>query len=463
MFPGGAGAGAGAGGCVRHDHPVRGGLQHPARLVPLVFLVAVAVGTALLLLPAARRGPAGAPPLVALFTATGSLTGALAVVDTGTYWSPFGQVLVLALIQVGGLGIMTLATLLGLIASRRGIGVRSRLLARAETPTLALGDVRSVLWLVVLATAVVEGAVAAVLIGRFRFGYHEPWDTAAWHGIFHAVSGFTNAGFALYPDNLIRFRTDGWIMLPIAAAILVGALGFPVLAELRRELRQPARWSTHTRLTLFGTAVLLVAGTLALLAMEWTNPATLGGLGGPGKLLAGFFLAVTPRAGFNNIDYAAARPESLLGTDVLMFIGGGSAGTAGGIKVTTFFLLAFAIRAEVRGESDVVVFHRRVGAAVLRQALAVALLGVAAVAAGTLALLLLTEHSLDRVLLEAVSAFATCGLSTGITGTLPPAGQLVLVILMLVGRVGTITVATALALRSRPRQYRLPEERPIVG
>ena len=183
-----------------------------------------------------------------------------------------------------------------------------------------------------------------------------------------------------------------------------------------------------------------------------------------GKVLLGFFHAVMPRSGgFNAIDYAAARSETLAVTDMLMFIGGGSAGTAGGIKVTTFFLLGFVIWAEIRGEPDVTVSHRRVGNPAQRQALTVALLGVAAVAGGTLALLTLTAHSLDVVVFEAVSAFGTVGLSTGITAGLPPAAKLVLVILMFVGRVGTITVATALALRTRPRQFRLPEERPIVG
>jgi trk system potassium uptake protein TrkH len=447
------------------DRTVRHGLAHPARLVPLAFLVAIAVGAGLLMLPVARAGSGFAPPLTALFTSTSAacVTGLL-VVDTPTYWSPFGHVVILCLIQLGGFGIMTMATLLGLLVSRRGLGLRTRLLAQAETRTLNLGDVRGVLERVALATLLVEVATFLVLTGRFRAGYDDSWGAAAWHGLFHSVSAFNNAGFALYPDNLMRFVNDAWVCLPLAVAVIAGGLGFPVLIELRRELRQPSRWSVHTTLTVLGTGVLLTLGTLALLALEWSNPRTLGPLGPPGKLLAGFFQAVMPRtAGFNSLDYAAMRPDSLAVTDTLMFIGGGSASTAGGIKVTTFFLLAFVIWAEVRGESDVVVFRRRVSNAAQRLALTVALLGVGVVAAGTLALLALTEHGLDRALFEAVSAFATVGLSTGITPTLPPAAQLTLVILMFVGRVGTITVATALALRSRPRKFRLPEERPIVG
>jgi Trk-type K+ transport system membrane component len=200
-------------------------------------------------------------------------------------------------------------------------------------------------------------------------------------------------------------------------------------------------------------------------AFEWRNPDTLGPMSTPQKLLVGFFQgAVQPRtAGFNAIDYAHAHETSLLVTDALMFIGGGSAGTAGGIKVTTFMLLFFAIVAEVRGDPTVDAFGRQVPSTVLRQALAVALIGVAAVAVGTLVLLGVSNLDLDRVLFEVISAFATVGLSTGITPTLPPAGHYVLIALMFAGRVGPITVASALALRDRHRLFRLPEERPIVG
>jgi trk system potassium uptake protein len=424
-----------------------------------------ALGTILLMLPAARAGVGAASPLTALFTATSAVcvTG-LAVVDTPTYWSPLGQVVILGLMQVGGFGIMTMATMLGLLVSRRGLGLRTRLVAQAESHTLNLGDLRSVLARVALATVLFEAATFTVLTGRFRLTYMDSWGTAAWHGLFHAVSAFNNAGFALYTDSMVRFGTDGWVLVPLAVAVLAGGLGFPVLIELRREFRRPSTWSVHTKLTVFGSGVLLVLGMFLLLTFEWVNPRTVGPLGVPGKLLTGFFHAVMPRSGgFNSVDVGAMRPESLVTSDILMFIGGGSASTAGGIKLTTFFLLAFVIWAEVRGEADVVVFHRRVSTTAQRQALAVALLGMAFVTTATVALLALVPHSLDQVLFEAISAFATVGLSTGITPTLPPGAQLVLVILMFVGRVGTITVATALALRSRPRLFRRPEERPIVG
>ncbi|CAA9419826.1 MAG: KtrAB potassium uptake system, integral membrane component KtrB [uncultured Quadrisphaera sp.] len=423
------------------------------------------LGTALLLLPAARSGPGSASPLEALFTATSAVcvTG-LAVVDTAGYWSGFGQAVILVLIQVGGFGIMTLASLLGLLVSRR-IGVRSRVTAAAETRTPGLGDVRAVLVGVAALSLVVESVTAALLTARFALGYGEPLPRALWLGVFHAVSAFNNAGFALYSDSLVGFVTDPWICLPVAAAVIVGALGFPVLLELRRELRRPRAWSLHTQVTVVGTAVLVVSGTAFMLVTEWSNPGTLGPLGVPGKLLAGFFQGVMPRtAGFNSVDVAAMNTGTWLGTDVLMFIGGGSAGTAGGIKITTFAVLLFAIVSEVRGDDDTTALGRRrlpVGAQ--RQALSVALLGVAAVALPAVVFALTTPFTLDQILYEVVSAFATVGLSTGITAQLSAPHQLALVVLMFVGRTGTITLASALALRSRKRLYRLPEERTVIG
>ncbi|WP_455566473.1 potassium transporter TrkG [Nonomuraea spiralis] len=246
--------------------------------------------------------------------------------------------------------------------------------------------------------------------------------------------------------------------------MIVGGLGFPVAFELLRSWRRPGRWSVLTRITVGVTGVLLVGGTLVFLATEWRNPRTLGALDDSGKLLAGFFTAVMPRtAGFNSLDLAEMYPTSWLATDLLMFIGGGSAGTAGGIKVTTFGLLAFVIWAEMRGEREVHVGHRRLTDAVQRQAISISLVSIALVAVSTYVLLALTPHSLDRVLFEVVSAFGTAGLSTGITADVTPAGQMLLTLLMFIGRTGPLTLGSALALKDRVRHYQLPEERVIVG
>lgn len=441
------------------------GLHNPGRTVVAGFAVGVVVGTLLLLLPVARSGPGAAHPLEALFTATSALcvTG-LAVVDTATYWSPFGQVTILVLIQVGGFGVMTLASLLGLLIARR-LDLGSRMLAATETKSVGLGDLRTVLLGVARISLTVEAVTAVVLALRFALGYRYPLGTSAWLGVFHAVSAFNNAGFALFSDNLVGFATDPWICLPVAAAVIVGGLGFPVILELlRRRGRQPGRWSIHTRLTLLMTAVLLLGGTLFMTVAEWANPHTLGALDPAGRVLAGFFQAVMPRtAGFNSVDPGAMNTGTLLGTDVLMFIGGGSAGTAGGIKVGTFAVLLVAIVAELRGDPDATLFDRRLSPVTIRQALAVALLSVAAVVGPTIALAMTSPYTLDQILYEVISAFATVGLSTGITADLAPGHQLVLVALMFAGRLGPVTLASALVLREHRRLFRRPEGRPLIG
>jgi trk system potassium uptake protein TrkH len=439
-------------------------LQHPTQVIAGGFATAVVIGTGLLSFPMATESGRRADLVDALFAATSAvcLTG-LVTVDTGGYWSPFGEAVILMLIQVGGLGIMTLATLVTVLASRR-LGLRGRLLAQAETKTLVLSDLRRVMRNIVLFSVLSETVAAVVLTARFAITYDDPFGRAAYHGIFHAISGFNNAGFSLNADNLMGYVDDPVVGLTVALAVIVGGLGFPVVFELARCWRRPKLWSVMTRITVILSAALLAVGTLVFTAVESANPKTLGPLSGPGKLLAGFFhAAMTRSGGFNSVPTGEMRPESLFATDVLMFIGGGSAGTAGGIKVTTFGLLAFVIWSEMRGEPRVNVGRRRVPETNQRQALAIALLGIGAVAISTFILLNLTGHSLDQVLFEAVSAFGINGMSTGITAELPPQGQLLLVVLMFIGRIGPLTVASALALRDRTRRFELPEERTIVG
>ena len=357
---------------------------------------------------------------------------------------------ILGLIQIGGFGIMTLASLLALFVSRR-MGLRTRLYAAAETKSSGIGDVRRVLRGVALITVVVEGALATILTTRFLVAYDYPVGKALHHGVFHAVSSFNNAGFALYSDSLMGFATDPLILLPISLAIIIGGLGFPVILELFR--RQPMRkWSLHTRLTLLMTGVLLIGGTLFMSANEWNNTGTIADYGAGHKLLAGWFHAVQPRtAGFNAWDYGQVTDETLLGTIMLMFVGGGSASTAGGLKVTTFILLFFVILSEVRGESEVTAFDRRIEPRVVRQAITVALLGIAAIVGATLALI------------EITSAFATVGLSTGITPQLNLPAQVIVIALMFLGRLGPVTLVSALALRQRQPRYSYPEGAPLIG
>ncbi|MFJ3921756.1 TrkH family potassium uptake protein [Streptomyces sp. NPDC090022] len=442
---------------------------HPARTVVSAFTLVIALGTAALMLPAASADGSVTSPLTALFTATSAVcvTG-LVVVDTAEHWSTVGELLILALIQVGGFGIMTMASLLALLVSGR-LRLRMQLTAAAETKSLGLGDVRRVVLGVAGCTFIVELGVGAFLALRLRFGYDLGFGEAAYSGLFHSVSAFNNAGFGLHGDSITRYAQDTWVTMPIALAVILGGLGFPVLLELlrhrnRRRTTGLRNWSLHTRLTLVTSAALLVVGTMLTCLLEWTNPGTLGPFDWGQKLTNGFFYSAMSRtAGFNSIDMGALHASTLLFTCTLMFIGGGSAGTAGGIKVTTFSVLAAAMAAEVRGEPNSTVMGRRLAPHALRQALTVALLGIGLVMAATLALLTVTRAPAEAVLFEAVSAFGTVGLSTGITADIPVSGQLILILLMFIGRLGPITLVSSLALRERVRRYQLPEERPVIG
>ncbi|SDR82732.1 potassium uptake protein, TrkH family [Paraoerskovia marina] len=437
---------------------------HPAQMIVLGFFSALVLGTLALMLPVATAGDEPADFMVSLFTAASAVcvTG-LTVVDTPTHWSGFGQVVILLLIQVGGLGIMTFATTLGLLVTRR-MRMRSRLSAAAETKTGSIGGVRGLLIGVVRTALLIELAVAFVLWLRWWIGYGEHPLQAAWLAVFHSVSAFNNAGFALWSDSLSRYVADPWICLPIIGAVVLGGLGFPVLHQLRRYHGRVLHWSMNTRIVLLMTGVLLALGSVLFLATEWANPATLGRLDLGGKVLAAFtHSAMTRTAGFNTIDTSAMTSTSWFGTDILMFIGAGPAGTAGGIKVTTFAVLFFIILTEVRGEAAVNVLGKRLPRTTHRQAISVALLAMAAVVGSTMILLAMEDFGLDRTLFEVISAFATVGLSTGITPDLPTAAQLILVALMFMGRLGPITLATALVLRRRRRMYELPKERPIIG
>ncbi|MGP4113535.1 TrkH family potassium uptake protein [Streptomyces sp. 4N509B] len=440
---------------------------HPARMVVIAFALAVLAGTTLLALPLATEDGTTPPLLTALFTATSAIcvTG-LVVVDTGTYWSGFGEGVILAMIQVGGFGIMAMASLLALLIAGK-LRLRMALNVQAETRA-GIGEVRRVLVRVAAIILVVELVTATILTLRFSLGHGLPFGRAVYEGVFHAVSAFNNAGFGLYTDSLTSYATDPWVTLPVALSVILGGIGFPVIIEVLRHRSRRRRgrrgWSLHLKLTVVTTAILLVAGMVLTLWLEWENPNTLGPLAVGEKALGSFFHSVMSRsAGYNAADVTAMESATLLVTCVLMFIGGGSASTAGGIKVTTFAVLGAAIIAEVRGEPTSGVFRRQLAPHVLRQALTVALLGIGLVIMSTIALLAIVDAPFEVVLFEAVSAACTVGLSAGLTPELPGAGQVIVTVLMFVGRVGPITLVSALALRERRRRYQLPEERPIIG
>ncbi|WP_018154978.1 TrkH family potassium uptake protein [Demetria terragena] len=438
----------------------------PARYLVVAYALAVAIGSILLELPIATQAPGSGPVVDAVFTSVSAvcITG-LTSVDTGTHWTPFGQTVILGLVQVGGLGIVTLATLFT-VALRGRLRMSDQKAAQADAHADEPGRVRHLVGRIVRLYLLIELVVMVLLFIRFRTTYEHDVAGALWQAFFHAISGVNNAGFSTHSDNLIRYVSDLWIIGVLSLATIIGGIGYPVIFELRKAWRTPSRWTLHTRLTLFGTAGLLALGFVMFLALEWANPATIGGHGWHEKVVAAIGGTAFPRtAGFNAVDYGLVRPETLVGTQALMFIGGGSAGTAGGIKITTFLILAAAMWAEIRGESDVVIAHRSINSSTLRQALTVALSGVALVMTGAVILMLSSDLSLDLASFEATSAFATVGLSANVTPTLDPVGKVVLMVLMFVGRVGPITFATSMAMRSRyrHRRYQLPHERPIIG
>ena len=445
------------------DRVDRLALQHPARLALGVFAGVILVFTGLLSLPAATVSGTRAPFIDALFVATSAVcvTG-LSPVDTGTYWTPLGLFFIAAGIKVGGLGIMTLASLVGLAVSRR-LGLTQRILAAGEARATGLGDLASLLRTIVVVSTSMEILITLVLIPRFLtldYGFGKSVGFSA----FYAVSAFNNAGFSPDPVGLYPYAGDFWMLAPIGLGVLIGALGFPVYLNILRQWRHPRRWTLHTKLTLVTVATLSLVSAGLLAAFEWSNPNTLGTASSAKTVGNIFFQSINQRSGgFASFDISQAREHTWLLEDVLMFIGGGSGSTTGGIRVTTLAVLLLAIWAEARGRRDIEAFGKRIGTEVLRLAVSVTLVSLFVVIVGTAVLLWQTSLSLDRALYEVVSAFATCGLSTGITSSLDADAKMTLIVMMYVGRVGSLTVVAALALNKHRRVIRYPSERPLIG
>lgn len=442
---------------------VRQARYAPARLALGVFALIIAVITALLSLPIATIPQRSVSFVDILFTAVSAVcvTG-LTTVETATSWTPFGQGVIALGIMIGGLGVMTLASILGFAVSRH-LGLTQRMLAAQETKSDGLGQISGLLKAVIATSLTAESLLFLIFLPRF-LTMGETLGRAVWEAVFMAISVFNNAGFVILVGGLAPHVSDWWLLAPIVLGTFVGAIGFPVIQDLAARWRTPSKWALHTKLTLSVYAILALVGTVMLALTEWTNPLTLGSLDTSTRLLNILLAGVNSRSsGLSALDVGVMRPQTHFVQDVLMMIGGGSASTAGGIKVTTFAVLVLAVIAEARGDQDIETFGRRIPPSVVRLSVAVSLLGLTLVAVSVVVLLSLTNYSLDTILFETISAFATVGLSTGITATLPPLGKYVLIILMFAGRTGSMTMAAALALRDRSRVIRMPEERPIIG
>ncbi|MEN9957164.1 MAG: hypothetical protein RIR46_772 [Actinomycetota bacterium] len=450
---------------------------HPARTVARVFGLAILVGTFILSLPISRTANTFGGFLEAAFTSVSAVcvTG-LSTVDVSTYWTPFGHLMILLMIKLGGFGIVTFAVFLGILLARR-VGLNSRMVGSAEMPGLDQGNPRRLIWKIFIATSSFEFIVSTAVALRLWLGYGYELGDAIWYGVFHAISAFNNAGFALYADSLMGFAADGWMLMPLNLAVILGGLGFPVLFELGRRIigrvkasqiggviESRLHWTLSTRLVLWSTLVLLIFGTVYFAVIEWNNPATIGQMGPLEKLLNSFTQSVMPRtAGFNSVNLGEVYPATLMGMDVLMFIGGGSASTAGGIKLTTAAVLLFIVWTEIRGETAVNVGSRRLPRSIQRQALTIISLASLAVITSTILISLTTDFTTDQIFFEVVSAFGTVGLSTGITPQMPVFGQFILMALMFGGRLGLVVVATALAVRQTKVHFEYPKERPLIG
>ena len=444
------------------------GFQHAESILALGFLAVILLGTVLLALPAASRNGKGIGLFDSLFTATSAVcvTGLVAV-DTGTTFSLFGQVILLVLIQVGGLGFMVFATMI-MVALGRKISIRGRMLIRESMNGSSLSDLGRLTWLYLLLALGFELVGTAVLSIRFvpLFG----WKHGIWMALFHAVSAFCNAGFDLFGNyaSLTAFSGDPLVLLTVAVLIILGGLGFAVILETLRNRQGFRNLSLHTRIVLVTTLSLVLTGTIFYWLAERTNAETLAGCGEGEKVLNAFFQSVTMRtAGFNSFDLSRFRDGSKLFSSVLMMIGASPASTGGGIKTTTFAALVLLMLSVVRGENEVNVARRRLSGDITRRALAVSVLFLTTLVMGTLVISFIENgrFPLEDILFEASSAMGTVGVSAIGTPALHPASRAVLLPMMFLGRVGPLTLAFAVAKRQGKLKplSKYPEERIMIG
>lgn len=448
----------------------------PSRFAIVVFSALILITTALLSLPIATADRTVTPLADALFTAVSTIcvTG-LSTVDMATHWSGFGRAVIFIGVNIGGLGVLTLASVMGLVISKR-LGLRAKLIAAGDTnpmrahggpvnesQTVRLGEVGALLRTVAISAFAIEAALMVLLYPALLTAGVDPL-TALWEAPFYAAMAFTNTGFTPNPGGLDPFAHNYYVLTVLMLGVFLGSLGFPVIYTLARQRWHVRRWSLHTKLTLITTVVLFVVGAGVFLLLEFDNPKTFGSMDAADTTFQAFFLsAMTRSGGFNVVNMGDLNGSSMLAGSMLMFVGGGSASTAGGIKVTTLAVLALAVVSEAKGRPSVQAFGRRIPSDVQRVALSVVAWGSTIVAVSTIAISQITKFPVDEVLFDVVSAFGTVGLSTGVTENLPDSATYILATTIFMGRVGTVTLAAAVAATTRSQLYSLPVERPIVG
>lgn len=435
----------------------------PAQVLVIGFASIILLGALLLTLPAATTDGQGLNFIDALFEATSAVcvTG-LVVVDTGTVLTPFGQTVIIFLIQVGGLGFMTVATLFAIMLGKR-IGLRERLLMQEALNQITIQGVVKLTRYILMATFIIEGTAALILTAVWLKDLG--WPRAFYFGLFHAISAFCNAGFDLFGNfrSLTGYVANPWVNIVIMSLITLGGIGFTVMADVYQK-RSFARFSLHTKMVLTISLLLVVGGAAGILVLENSNPKTLGALGPGGKILAAFFQSVTPRtAGYNTLDMPSLTTATQFLLIILMFIGASPGSTGGGIKTTTFGALLAAAWATINGKEEAEVFRRRLSEVTVFKALAIAMAAGLLVMVVTMALSVTEQAEFITVLFETVSAFGTVGLSLGLTPNLTDVGKLLITLTMFAGRVGPLTLAIALAQKGKKTLIRQPEEKIMVG
>jgi Trk-type K+ transport system membrane component len=448
------------------------------KLIALAFTVLILIGTALLMMPMSSNTGQVTNFFDALFVASSAITvTGLSTVDTSIHWSTTGHVILALLIQIGGFGIIGFATLVGYLVEGK-ISLKSRMSVFSESSATRQSDVKALLKNIAKLMIFFQLVLFVFLVFRFLTEYKYPVDEALAHGAFHAIAAFNQAGFALYTDSLVRFASDGWIIFPVFIIATLASLGFPVLAEIRDRLKlrvyammskeadysMPRQWSLNSRIVLWASLLLLIIGALGIAVAEWNNPATLGAMDPFQKMVSSMFTSsMTRSTGLNTIDTGAMDSGTWIGMNILMFIGGASASTAGGIKIGTAVVLFYIVLTEIRGDAAVNVGNRRLPRSMQRQALTILTIYSLVIIGSLLLLRFTTQFSTDQLLFEIISAAGTVGLSTGITAELPQHAKFLLSLLMLFGRLGPIVVATSLALRKTKRHFEYPRESPLIG
>ncbi|MGQ5111959.1 TrkH family potassium uptake protein [Bacillus halotolerans] len=430
----------------------------PPQVLAIGFFLTIIVGSLLLKLPISTAKPLSW--IDALFTAASATTvTGLAVVDTGTEFTVFGQTIIMGLIQVGGLGFMTFAVLIVMILGKK-IGLKERMLVREALNQPTIGGVIGLVKVLFLFSISIE--LIAALILSIRLVPQYGWASGLFASVFHAISAFNNAGFSLWPDNLMSYVGDPAVNLVITFLFITGGIGFTVLFDILKNRRFKA-FSLHTKLMLAGTFILNIAATLIIFILEYSNPGTLGSLHLPDKLWASYFQAVTPRtAGFNSVDFGSMREGTIVFVLLLMFIGAGSASTASGIKLTTFLVILMSVIAYLRGHKETVIFRRTIKYPIIIKALAVSVISLFIVFIGIFALTITEQAPFIQVVFETFSAFGTVGLTMGLTPELTTAGKCIIIALMFIGRIGPLTFVFSFA-KTEKSNIRYPDGEVFTG